>query len=115
MRGAPPAGAILCGIDDLADPGSKGFVFRDGEDLFQGFIVRRGGEVFGYLDRCPHAGFPLALDPDRYLTRDGALILCSSHGALFRPGDGVCVAGPCAGRVLRTWPVTVMGSDVVCA
>ena len=42
---------------------------------------------------APHAGWPLALGPDQYLTREGDLILCSGHGALFRLEDGMCVGG----------------------
>ena len=56
------------------------------------------GELFGYIDRCPHNGTPLAVFPDRYLTRERDLLLCGTHGALFRIGDGRCIAGPCEGR-----------------
>ena len=109
----PAAGTVLCSLADLADPGSRGFYFREGDKLFLGFIVRRGEVVAGFIDRCPHAGMPLAMTPDRYLTREGDLILCSSHGALFRPHDGVCVGGPCAGRALTPWPVRVEGGSVL--
>lgn len=111
----PAPGARLCALADIADPGSKGFMYRAGEKLFLGFVVRLGDEVFGYVDRCPHTGLPLAPVPDRYLTRESDLILCGSHGALFRIGDGLCVAGPCAGRVLWRWPVRIDGADVVAA
>jgi nitrite reductase/ring-hydroxylating ferredoxin subunit len=108
----PAAGLRLCALADLADPGAKGFVFRDGEALFLGFVVRVADEVYGYVDQCPHAGFPLANLEGRYLTREGDLLLCSAHGALFRRGDGVCVAGPCAGRILAPWPVRLDGGAV---
>jgi len=103
----PAAGAWLCALDDLADPGSRGFLYRAGEALFLGFVVRCGDAVRGYIDSCPHAGMPLALLPNRYLTRESDLIVCSSHGALFRPADGLCVGGPCAGKSLAPWPVVV--------
>jgi nitrite reductase/ring-hydroxylating ferredoxin subunit len=119
MIGAPsprPApGARLCALSDLADPGARGFEYRDGDLRFAGFLVRQGEAVFGYLDRCPHAGWPLAMAPDRYLTREGDLILCSGHGALFRPEDGVCIGGPCAGERLSPWPVRVEAGAVVIA
>ena len=108
----PATGTRLCGVDEIADPGSKGFMFRQGDKLFLGFVVRRHGAVYGYVDRCPHAGMPLAMFPDRFLTREGDLILCASHGALFRPQDGVCVGGPCAGKTLDPWPVRVEGQDI---
>ncbi|MGH6958103.1 MAG: Rieske (2Fe-2S) protein [Caulobacteraceae bacterium] len=109
----PLAGTRLCALDEIAEPGAKGFVFREGDMLFLGFVVRKDGAVFGYLDRCPHAGLPLAPFPDRYLTREGDLVLCGSHGALFRIGDGLCVAGPCAGRRLWPWPVRAEAGEVL--
>lgn len=111
----PAPGTVLCALADLADPGAKGFMNREGDRLFLGFVVRKGSEVFGYVDRCPHAGMPMAPMPDRYLTREGDLILCGSHGALFRIGDGYCVGGPCAGLRLWSWPVRVEGDAVIAA
>jgi nitrite reductase/ring-hydroxylating ferredoxin subunit len=111
----PPPGVELCRLDDLADPGAKGFRFRHGAKMFAGFVVRRSGEVRGYVDSCPHAGWPLAAFDDRYLTRDGGLILCAGHAALFRPEDGACVAGPCAGEALTPWPVIVRAGCVITA
>lgn len=101
----PPAGVVLCALEDLPDPGAKGFAFRRGEAAFAGFVVRKDGTVRGYVDSCPHARWPLASIGDRYLTREGDLILCSGHGALFRIEDGACVSGPCEGRGLEAWPV----------
>lgn len=111
----PQAGTRLCGLDEIKEPGAKGFRFREGDYLFLGFVVRRGGAVRGFIDRCPHAGTPLALISDRFLTREGDLILCSTHGALFRPEDGLCVAGPCPGAFLIPWPVVVEDGAVVVA
>lgn len=111
----PPSGVELCDLAELADPGSKGFRFRQERLMFAGFVVRRGDQVLGYVDSCPHVGWPLAAWDDRYLTREGDLILCGGHGALFRPLDGVCVAGPCEGERLRPWPVAVVEGRVITA
>ena len=110
----PAAGTRLCALKDLADPGAKGFDFREDEALFHGFVVRRGDEVRGWIDRCPHVGLPLAVLPDRYLTREGDLIICGSHGALFRL-DGLCVGGPCAGQSLQPWPIRLIDGEVLTA
>ncbi len=111
----PAPGLRLCSLSDISDPGARGFRFRDGSALFAGFVVRHGGAVAGYADQCPHAGWPLAALDDRFLTRDGRRILCSGHGALFRPEDGVCIAGPCAGQRLAPWPVNIRDGEVVTA
>jgi nitrite reductase/ring-hydroxylating ferredoxin subunit len=102
-----PAGVPLCRLDQLTDPGARNFVLQIGEAYFHGFVVRKDGQAHGYVDRCPHAGFPLAQRLDAYLTRDGQLIQCSWHGALFRPEDGLCIGGPCGGARLTPWPVEV--------
>lgn len=90
----------LCRVDELTDPGSKGFQ-REGQQLF---AVRQGQQVFVYQNRCPHRGIPLEWVPDQFLDHSGRLIQCASHGALFLPESGECVAGPCAGESLT--PVT---------
>jgi len=90
---------VVCRLAELAG-GARGFTFGGGDWPLRGFVVRSGDTVRGYLNRCPHAGHPLDLLPQRFLTADGSLILCSSHGALFEKATGYCVAGPCMGRAL---------------
>jgi nitrite reductase/ring-hydroxylating ferredoxin subunit len=104
----PPFGAALCRLEDIPEGGARGFVFREGDALFAGFILRKGKTVTGFVDHCPHAGWPLAGLADQYLTRDGDFILCSGHGALFQKTDGLCVSGPCYGEHLEAWPVEVV-------
>ena len=102
-----PAGVKLGPLELIADGAARNFVLQIGEGFFHGFVVRRGGEVRGYVDRCPHAGLPLAQKLDDYLTPTGDLIACSWHGALFDIDSGACVGGPCAGAALRPWPVVL--------
>ncbi|WP_150305107.1 Rieske (2Fe-2S) protein [Pseudomonas saliphila] len=87
----------LCRLDELSDPGSKGFV--DGANGI--LVVRQGTDVFVYENRCPHRGIPLEWVPDQFLDSSGRLIQCATHGALFLPESGECVAGPCSGASLR--------------
>jgi nitrite reductase/ring-hydroxylating ferredoxin subunit len=106
---------VICRLADLEEHGSRAFIVGAGSWPLRGFVVRHGNEVRGYLNRCPHAGHPLDLRPHRFLTPDRALILCSSHGALFEKDAGRCLAGPCAGQRLRTVPVEVIGDVVLIA
>ena len=78
-------------LRELADPGARALEIG-GEAVI---VVRLGAEVRAYRNRCPHTGQPLSPWPDRLLTREGDRLICFGHGALFRPEDGVCVAGPC--------------------
>jgi len=79
------------------------------------FVVRRGNDVFGYVNICPHAGTPLDWTPGQFLTRDKTNLLCATHGAQFRIEDGLCVAGPCPGSSLTPVPIGILGGDVVIA
>jgi nitrite reductase/ring-hydroxylating ferredoxin subunit len=110
----PPPGVRLCALADIQDPGGKSFRFRAESKLFAGFVIRRGERVDGWVDSCPHAGWPLAPMDDRYLTRSGEHILCAGHGALFDLA-GKCVAGPCVGDHLAAWPVELRGHEVFTA
>jgi nitrite reductase/ring-hydroxylating ferredoxin subunit len=109
----PEPGTVLCWLDEIADPGAKGFDYRVGEAMFAGFVVRQGQRAIGYVDSCPHAGWPLSASPDRYLTREGDRIFCSGHGAQFAIDDGACLFGPCAGMALTPWLVEVDADGVV--
>ena len=97
----------LCALAELADPGAKGFeIERDGRRV-RIFVVRRGRQVFGYVNSCPHVGVPLNKDEDKFLDLFQTSILCANHFALFEIETGLCVRGPCIGRSLRPFPVRV--------
>ena len=107
-----PPGVAVAVLADIPEPGARSVVVQIGEAFFHGFLIRKDGEVRGYVDRCPHAGYPLAVELDRYLTDDGELILCAWHGGVFKPLTGECVGGPPAGGRLTSWPVVVDGAVV---
>jgi nitrite reductase/ring-hydroxylating ferredoxin subunit len=91
----------LCRAGDVPEGGTRGFCFGSGMELRAVLIVRKSGQLFGYVNSCPHLGTPLNVLPDRFLDRAGKHLLCMTHGALFRLEDGFCIAGPCAGKSLE--------------
>ena len=103
----------VCALADLEDPGSRAFSAGGGEWPLRGFVVKRAGRVYAYLNRCPHAGHPLNWQPDQFLSSTRTLILCCSHGAQFMIDNGVCVAGPCVGQALTRIAVHVADGEVV--
>jgi nitrite reductase/ring-hydroxylating ferredoxin subunit len=105
----------ICPLDDLAERPCRAFTIGGGPWPLSGFVVRRGGQVHAYRNRCPHAGHPLNLRPHDFLTPDGSLIVCRSHGALFEIATGRCVDGPCAGESLEALPVEVIAGHVFLA
>jgi nitrite reductase/ring-hydroxylating ferredoxin subunit len=118
--GPPPGIAldverVVCRETELGSHGVRSFTIGGGDWPLRGFVLRTGAQLRAYVNRCPHAGHPLNLLPDRFFTPDGALILCSSHGALFEKLTGYCVAGPCAGWSLTPVPLEVRSGFVLIA
>ena len=106
---------VLCSLAELEPTGSRGFSAGEGEWPLRGFIVKTATGVAAYVNYCPHAGHPLNMRPNRFLTPDGNLILCCSHGALFARDNGLCIAGPCQGQRLSPIPVDVVSGYVLLA
>jgi nitrite reductase/ring-hydroxylating ferredoxin subunit len=106
---------VVCRLSDLEEGGARGFTIGSGDWPLRGLVLRVRGEVRGYINHCPHAGHPLNLRPHQFLTPDRALVLCSSHGALFDKLTGYCLAGPCAGSHLRSVPLQVEAGFVLLA
>lgn len=110
----PKAGTRLCAVADLIPGEGKTFRYRVEFDLFTGAIFHHAGQVFGYVDSCPHAGWPLGVRDDHYLTVDRRHILCAGHAALF-DFEGLCIAGPCEGEHLVDWPIEIRDGEVFAA
>jgi nitrite reductase/ring-hydroxylating ferredoxin subunit len=106
---------VLCRVADVERHGACAFRLGGGDWPLRGFVVHAGGELRAYVNRCPHAGHALDLIPGRFLSPDGALILCASHGALFEKSTGLCVAGPCPGRSLNALALEVVAGVVMLA
>jgi len=94
----------LCRADEIAEGAGRGFRLGEGTAQIAVFVIRTGGRIRGYVNSCPHIGTPLDFLPDRFFERSGAHLLCGTHGALFRPEDGLCVRGPCVGLRLAAAP-----------
>jgi nitrite reductase/ring-hydroxylating ferredoxin subunit len=104
---------VICRLDELDDPGSRGMAVTHGGQPHDILVVRQGDQVFGYLNSCPHTGGPLDWVPDQFLNIDRDHIQCATHAALFRLHNGECVAGPCKGDSLTAVPVIIEAGDVV--
>lgn len=92
----------LCAVDDIDDPGTRGFeIALEGQQVLRLFVVRKSGTLAAYRNNCPHTGAPLEWLPHQFFDLEQSFIQCAIHGALFRPEDGYCVRGPCVGRSLE--------------
>ncbi len=101
----------LCRLDDIPDGGATAVdaTLADGDESL--ILLRRGEQVHGYLNVCPHAGRRLDYAPGKFLLKNDTLI-CAVHGATFNQRDGLCVGGPCRGEHLRAVAVQVEEGNV---
>jgi len=104
---------LICASGALPE-GGKGARFplagEAGEE--KGFAVRHGGAVCAFVNRCPHLGTELDWQPGEFFEESGVYLVCSTHGAIFEPATGFCVAGPCRGASLERLQVREQGGQV---
>jgi len=95
----------ICKLDELAENSPRGFCVRHCAVELELCVVLRRGEVFAYINSCPHTGAPLNWLPDQFLDATGDYLQCSTHFALFEIDSGLCIEGPCTGQHLNRWPL----------
>ena len=95
---------------DVVDAGT-GLPFRVQKQgrIYPAFVIRYGGQLYGYLNACAHVGIRLDSKQNEFFSGDKQYLLCTSHGATYTPDTGACVRGPCSGRGLI--PLTVHEDD----
>jgi len=107
------AGTRILAEGELADGESRKFRLQcDGREL-ECFVVRWRGELHAYVNECRHVAMSLDWVENQFFTEDAELLLCPTHGALYAPDTGECVAGPPCGKSLFRVPLVQQGGDVV--
>ncbi|MEQ1518319.1 MAG: Rieske 2Fe-2S domain-containing protein [Usitatibacteraceae bacterium] len=107
---------VICRIDELVDGGrAVRFETRLPEPArdLPCFAVSYDGNVYAYVNFCPHRGTELDWQLGEVFDESGLYLVCATHGALFEPESGTCIAGPCFGDRLRRLPIKLVGNDVV--
>jgi phosphoglycolate phosphatase len=94
----------ICTSDDLEDKsyGTR-FAMPDGR---QAFAIRFEGQVKGYINECRHLPTELDWNFGHFLDTEKEFLVCATHGALYDPLTGLCVAGPCRGKSLEAVKVS---------
>lgn len=110
-----PPGLLIAPLSAIADPGVLVVeVGHDGKRVSL-LLTRRGALVAAFLNRCPHAGYPLQRADGRVLVQQGRYMVCGAHGASFELETGACAGGPCNGEGLTRVAVAMRGDEVVTA
>jgi nitrite reductase/ring-hydroxylating ferredoxin subunit len=76
-------------------------------------VGRAEGALRAYANVCRHREVPLDFGADNAMSHDGRHLLCHQHGALYRPSDGACVGGPCAGAKLVAVTIVSATDDAI--
>jgi nitrite reductase/ring-hydroxylating ferredoxin subunit len=92
-------------VATLQTPPAEGeclaFSYRDEYGILaDGFVFRRGAQLFAYRNQCRHQPLTLDYGDGDVFTEGRDYLLCRNHGALFAPETGLCIAGPCTGASL---------------
>lgn len=64
-------------------------------------LVRFGGKVYAYINRCVHMPRPLDCEQDQVFDHSGCYLRCSMHGIVYTPETGTSVSALCEGERLR--------------
>lgn len=95
MSETPPPGIA---VDPPRDGAGVVEIARDG--IVWSLVVVPGETPRAFLNRCPHARWPLDTFDGRILRDPGGALICAAHGAVFDAGDGACLGGPGTGTGL---------------
>ena len=110
------SGTILCPLDTVP-PGTARGISLPGDAVDRPLDIIVWHHATGpkaFKNSCPHLGMPLETFPDRFLTADGASLICSTHGAMF-DAAGVCFSGPCKNQGLPPLPIKIEDGNIILA
>jgi nitrite reductase/ring-hydroxylating ferredoxin subunit len=99
-------------VDELAHGTSKKFMLRRGSREFEALLVNYEGDLYAYVNRCPHTGITLDWVDNRFFSVDNRYLMCATHGAVFEPPTGECIWGPCVGLSLQSLPIEIEDGQV---
>jgi nitrite reductase/ring-hydroxylating ferredoxin subunit len=107
---------LICASVDLVD-GGEGIRFDlagNGETR-SAFVVRWRNRAFAYINECMHQATELDWNDGDFFDESGLYLMCATHGAMYEPDSGLCIAGPCRGARLVTVEVHERDGNIFCA
>jgi nitrite reductase/ring-hydroxylating ferredoxin subunit len=111
----PDSGLEICALDEIPDKQGRIFEFNSPVGKISLIILRSGEHCYGYVNRCPHFGSPLAKNDSQLIFDPDNWIKCNVHYAQFRWQNGYCTAGECEGESLQKVPLNIVNRKVLMA
>lgn len=104
---------FIARVEEVAPGSVKKFWLICQEYRIDAFLVNYQGEFHAYVNRCRHMTTPLDFVRDEFFNDDRRYLMCYTHGALYEPLSGQCVAGPCKGESLYSLPLRIEQGEVL--
>lgn len=76
-------------------------------------VGRANGRWRAFANVCRHQAVALDFSSGTPMADDGHHLLCHQHGAVYRPTDGYCICGPCAGESLAPLEIEEEGEALI--
>jgi nitrite reductase/ring-hydroxylating ferredoxin subunit len=103
---------LVARVGELAHGQTKKFTLRRGRRHCEAMVLNYCGNLYAYVNRCPHVGITLDWVDNRFFTVNERYLMCANHGAVFEPSTGECVWGPCVGASLESLALGIQGGKV---
>lgn len=97
----------------IAPGETRKFWLPTGGEPVEAFVVNFHGALHAWVNRCRHVALTMDWVENRFLDEAGEHIVCATHGGLYRPDTGECIAGPPFGKVLLRVPLRVEGDQLI--
>jgi nitrite reductase/ring-hydroxylating ferredoxin subunit len=95
------------------DPSTVKFNFIEGGGNQSGFIIFFDGQYYAYKNKCQHLAVELDWNNNDFFEEEEEFIVCSTHGAIYEPSSGKCLAGPCAGKNLEILNLKILKDKLI--
>jgi len=104
---------LLVARRDEVPPGeTRKFLLLCGGREIEAFLLNHDGDFHAYVNACRHVPMTMDWIENQFFTEDGCHVQCATHGALYDPASGDCVAGPALGKRLIRVPLRIEGEDI---
>ena len=95
------------------DPSTVKFYFELDQRKRSGFVVKKDQKYFVYLNECQHLDVELDWQENDFFEEEKKYIVCATHGAIYEPDSGLCIAGPCKGAYLKKIAYTENDNNII--
>lgn len=108
-------GRVIARVEEMGPGSVRKFWLICERYQINGFLINHRGNFHAYVNRCRHMETPLDFVRYQFFTEDRRHLICLTHGAIYDPGSGLCVEGPCKGLSLYRLPVRIDQGEVLVA